>query len=194
MSNQLKKIPKPKKERKKAKEKQVQTPPRAIVSTLWKLFGGAAIILGFIVAVVNLLPRLTANVSDPVDPDNPFSASVTITNTGYVPLSSVNLYYGLGQMTFGNPAMPSHLQRDESMKGYPLFESTKWHPSDLGLDDKFTVGLNDVWGKQPYLLSGDMTIVIQYRIPIIRWKREKTFLFTAEKQTNGHFYWYAKAP
>jgi hypothetical protein len=139
------------------------------------------------------LPRLTANVSDPVDPDNPFSASVTITNTGYVPLSSVKPWYGLKKMTFGNPATPTVFQSDGS-KVYPKFDNAKWHSSDLGLDDKFTFGLNDIWGKPSGFLSADMAIVIEYRIPIIHWKREKVFPFTAERQTNGHFYWYAKAP
>jgi hypothetical protein len=186
VSNSLKKLPKPKKKRQKAKQEQPKTSLRAIV-------GWVAGILGLITGVVTLLPRVTAVVSDPVDPDNPFSASVTITNTGYVPLTSVKPWYGLKKTTFGNPAMPTVFQNDGS-KVYPKLDNAKWHPADLGLDDKFTFGLNDIWGKPSALLSADMAIVIEYQIPIIHWRREKTFPFTAERQTNGHFYWYAKAP
>jgi hypothetical protein len=75
-----------------------------------------------------------------------------------------------------------------------MMTSANWHSSDLGLDDKFTVGLNDIWGKKDNLLTADISIVVEYEMPLIPWKREKTFPFTAVKQSNGHFYWYAKAP
>jgi len=172
----------------KIKEKENKKPKVPLL----KIISAMAALIGVIGALTTFLPRVTATVSDPVDPENPFSASVTITNTGSVPLSSVRVLYGLKKMTFGDPAKPITMQNGGS-GSYAMLGNANWHPSDLGLDEKFTFGLNEIMGKQSTLASADIAIVIEYKTPIIPWRREKTFPLTAVRQSNGNFYWYAKA-
>jgi len=152
----------------------------------------AATLIGGIAALLALLPRVTVNVSDPVDSGNPFSASATITNTGYIPLLAttpsiaINLILpqsGVGVR--GAPGGPPYASR---------LRTPEWIPRDLGLDDKFTIALNEfdvpIYPKELYY--ADVAIVVEYRLPIIHLKREKLFPLIARKQTNGRFYWYSK--
>jgi hypothetical protein len=126
-----------------------------------------------------------------VDPTNPFSASVTIANTGLLPLDSVQSFVGLQKISFGDPKNPAIVYGYSESK--TLIYNAVWRSADLGLDDKFTFGLSEIWWKQPDLLTADIAIVIKYEIPIIHWKREKIFPLTAVKQTNHVFYWYSSA-
>jgi len=164
-------------------------PPRP---SLGKKVGSVLLFLigvpGILAAILTLLPRVTVTVSDPVDPDNPFSASATVTNTGYIPLESVMPYVGLGGIrTTGGPP---------EEKGFkpiyiPKFRRKDWPVRDLGLDDKFTFSLNEIWSAQS-LESADVGVWVDYEVPVLHWKREKLFPIVARKQTNGKLYWYAK--
>jgi hypothetical protein len=146
---------------------------------------------GVLAALLTLLPRVTPTVSDPVDPDDPFSASVTITNTGLIPLREVDPGIGLGEFITkgGSPHDPNF-----KPLYWPHYHNISWGIHDLGLDQKFTFALNDVWETQEKggLDYADIAITVDYRIPVLRWKQEKIFPMIARKQTNGRFYWYAK--
>jgi hypothetical protein len=183
MTKKTKKQPKPKKQRQKAEQKKSRFSPIALI------LGGATLI-GVPAGVVAFWPRVTATVSDPVDSTNPFSAIVTIANTGYLPLVSVEPVFKLGKMTFGSPLHPTTIEGYAGEK-YGRVKSTNWHSAYLGIDDKFTFGLNEIWGKQPDLLSADVAILVDYKIPIIHWRREKRFPLSAVRQTIGNFYWYS---
>jgi len=186
MSNSLIKRPKPKKQRQKAK----QTKHRI---SLFGFLSGLAGLIGVIGVVVAFVPRLNVTVSDPVDPNNPFSASVTIANTGYVPLDLVEPFLGLRMMEFG-VRRPTEMSAN-SPKFYTKLGNPKWHPGvKLGFDDKFAFGLDEIMGIQPNLSSADIAIIVQYQIPIIGLRREKVFPLVAKKQSNDKIYWYAKAP
>ena len=141
-------------------------------------------IVSLIAAVVTLLPRVTVAISDPVDPEDPFSASVTITNTGFIPLDSVIQAVAIKQIG-GNATNPSH------DVDYVPIRRGQWQPHDLGLDDKFTFALNDIFDMKTRDFGyAHIAIWVDYRIPILYWKSTKKFPYEAHKQTNGHFYWY----
>jgi hypothetical protein len=185
MSNSLRKFPEPKKQQK----KKLQSQPR--VSVVAAVVLGLATLIGVPAAIFAFWPRVTVSVSDPVDPKNPFSAAVTVTNTGLLPLDKVTPFFGLQQMDFGGTAV----QADPANKAYTLFGSTRWGSGfDLGLDDKYSFGLNEIWGVQPNLTTATVAIVVRYQLPIVHVHREKIFPLVAERQSNGQMYWYAKAP
>ena len=94
-------------------------------------------------------------------------------------------------MTFGNPSKPTTIESDNSE--WQMLANANWKPVDLGYDDKFAFGLNELMGKQTTLLTADVSIAIKYELPLIRWKRVKIFPMQAVRQTNGNFYWYPKA-
>jgi hypothetical protein len=145
---------------------------------------------GLAAALLTLLPRLNAVVSDPADQSDPFSSSITIANTGYVPLDSVSASLGLGRIaTKDSP--PAN--KDFKPIYEPQVKRGAWSAHHLGLDDKFTIALNDVWSvDNTLLMDADIAVVVHYEIPLIHWQKEKVFPMIAHRQTNGRFYWYAK--
>ena len=150
---------------------------------------GLATLLGGIVALLTLLPRVSVTPSDPVDPINPFSASFTITNNGFVPLSSVDALLGIGQVATA-PALldPNFVPNFESRIVRP-----EWKNHNLKVDESFTITPADIFGLAPgdRLGGADIAIVVSFKIWIIPIKREKIYRFIARKQTNEQFYWYS---
>jgi hypothetical protein len=49
---------------------------RRIFGSIWFLISAGVVILGTAAAAVVFLPRVTISAGDPVDPGNPFSASL----------------------------------------------------------------------------------------------------------------------
>jgi hypothetical protein len=162
-----------------------KTPPRRRL-TKWFLF--LIGIPGVLASLLSLLPRVTVTVSDPVVPEDPFSSSVTITNTGYIPLKSVTPLLGLGEID-----MQGSQSRHNPHTRYAMFQSSLLPVQDLGLDDKFTFAINDPWKLEKPFVYADIAVVVEYHIPLLPfWKGRKTFPMIAHKQSNGRFYWYAK--
>jgi hypothetical protein len=137
--------------------------------------------------ILVLWPRLTVTISDPVDPDDPFSSSVTVTNTGYIPLESVIQSVGVGQIGGINTV------EDKSfIPEYTEVRRAQWQPQNLGLDQKFTFALNDMVDmKTADMGYADIAIWVEYELPGLPFKLKKPpFPYVARRQTNGHFYWY----
>lgn len=191
MSNRRRKLPKP-------------TSPRKAEKNKWRTrtfsaISGAVVLIGFIAAAVTLLPRVTVTVSDPVDANNPFSSSVTITNTGYIPLNSVRAGICFDVIQISRPAgsKPPQTTLLGDCRKQSIFLDTLV-PHDLGLDDRFTFSISDFFGNpvehQSGLESAKISIVVPYRLPLLYFERQKRFPLFAKRQSNGNFYWYADAP
>ncbi len=152
---------------------------------------GVATLIGVPGALLTVLPRISATVSDPTDTNDPFSSAVTVSNTGYIPLRSVVIDIAWSKITalneYGNPVT---LLGDI---GTQHFRSLHWSPQNIGPDERFTESLNDVFSTNRYsLLNAEIAIVVEYDLPIIHLHREKRFPFFAKRQRNGAFYWYAE--
>ena len=147
---------------------------------LCTIMGGAAVVL----------PRVTAVFSDPPDENDPFSSSITITNIGYIPLDSVTANLSVGAIQFLSPeGQPRTLLGDEARGSISVSE---WLPHNLGIDDRFTVSLNDPFkSNRKSLVGAQIAIVVDYELPLIHWHREKRFPVFAKRASNGNFYWYA---
>jgi hypothetical protein len=146
---------------------------------------------GVLAALFALLPRVTVAVTDPVDPDDPYSSSVTVTNTGYIPLDSVWPAIGLGEITtVGGPPPHTNMKWDY----LPCRRRRQWKPRNLAIDDRFTFALNDVYEleNKGTFQSADIAVIVDYELPLIHLARRKFFPIVSRKQTNGKFYWYAK--
>jgi hypothetical protein len=190
MSNRGPKLPKPKK------------PPRTAEKRRISLVGvilAAATLIGVPAAVFALYPRVTVTVSDPVDPNNPFSSSVTITNTGYIQLKSVNAGICFDKIEILRPSgskPPTTTVLGDCRKQSIRIE--EWVPHDLGLDDRFTVAISDLFGNpaehQSSLVEAQISILVPYQLPLLHIHCQKRFPLFAKRQSNGNFYWYADAP
>ena len=187
MSNRAPKLTKPKKQRQKVEQKKTRT-------SLIGLMLGLATVIGVPSAVVFWFPRVTVAISDPVDSSDPFSSSVTITNNGFLPLDSVSTSLAVVTIA-GNGKAP--FRAIHGVKGYgSRVLINGWNPHDLGVDDRFTVALNDFNypdRRSDILGYADIAVVVKYRVPILRIQREKVFPIETRQQTNENFYWYAKS-
>ena len=151
-----------------------ETPPKVAPETTakrpWRqivlaTIGAAATLIGVVAALLTLLPRVTATIADPVDPKNPFSSSVTITNTGYLPLNSITCFVRIEELRYGNLAHPIILKSADDDYGVSI-KNTEQDPVHLGLDDRFTFEIHDALSVAPPLLSrANIAIAIRYKTP-----------------------------
>lgn len=146
-------------------------------------------LLGAIATVLALLPKVTIDSSVPVDPTNPFSASFTIINSGYIPLWSTDVSIGIGQVVF-EPA-----QVDPNL--FPKFENRftppEWLNHRLSSDERFTVTIGDIFqmGHGVRLSGADIVISISYKPWILPFRSETVLRFITKKQSDGRLYWYS---
>jgi hypothetical protein len=148
---------------------------------LWGVLLAVGTLLGYSV----LIPRIVPSVSDPVDPNDPFSCSVTITNSGFLTLDAASLAISPRVIEAESG------QRIEAPEGGGVMRPT-WGPQDLASDHSFTVAPNDLFvlGRNN-LAFAQVEIVVNYEYPVIHWKMQERFPFYAKKQSNGRFYWYS---
>src|ERR1700691_2251275 len=149
MSNRSPKSPKLKNKPKKAGKKKSKISIRAII---WTALIGASTILGGIGSAVYFLPRVRATVSDPIDPDDPFSSSVTITNVGSIPLWSVVPSIGVHNVTNKDGGEVLGKEEDATKPTYPAVSVRGMdarHPRDLVPGAEFTFAINDNIGTPP---------------------------------------------
>lgn len=180
MSNKAPKRPKPEKPKLRLRHKKEPL-------SLWQTVLALATLIGVPAAVVTFWPRVTATISDPVDTNDPFSSSITITNAGYLPLKAVTANFSVGKIVFKGPKGPTTLLGNEADSEWHWKD---WAPHDLGIDDRFTVTLNDPLNISS-VTSAEVAVVVTYELPGIHIRRKKLFPMFAKRQTNGNFYWYS---
>jgi hypothetical protein len=152
---------------------------------------GVATLVGGLVAIVTLFPRLTVNVSDPVNPDDPFSSSIVITNTGYIPLDTVHPCIGIGTIGYNGAIDPWTPNRKVT---YLTCISKEYWTNNLGIDQKITIAVNEFLQIKAPMDFAHIAVLVDYEIPIIHVKRDKVFPISAKRQTNGKLYWYSMPP
>jgi hypothetical protein len=112
----------------------------------------------------------------------------TVTNTGFITLSDVNVSFGLGQMGFGGVRLRQNVV--PNFTSLQALSESRGH--SLSRDEAYTITLGDfVNGGEPEPLTGaDIAIVVQYKPWILPWKCEEVRRFVTKKQTDGKLYWY----
>jgi hypothetical protein len=147
---------------------------------------GTLALIGGVVAVLTLLPRISVSPTDPVDPDNPLSASFTIANNNFIPLRHVSAVLGIGEIQpVGKP-----LDADIAYRDQGALAPAAWSNHSLDMDDHFTVSPYDVvhaYGDREAAIQ----IIVSYKPWILPLDRQKRFRFQTHRQTNGKLYWYA---
>jgi hypothetical protein len=161
----------------------------------WTL--GVCTLLGGLAAAITFLPRVTIIPSDPVDPENPFSVSFTVTNASFIPIPlndvSVRVFVGeiSGESRPFNP--PRKFNWDSGG-----FTRPDWEGHRLQMDERFTITLQGIFGlakEPPYkptkLNGGDIAMIARYKPWFIPMERESAFRFTTHRQSNGLLYCYS---
>ncbi len=160
---------------------------RLIAKTLGFLTG----ILSIAVALLSLLPRINVTVSDPPDLENAFSALVTVTNTGFIPLRSVGVDMGVGEVCTQHAPCAAREFPDPTRTYSSRLHREQLPDHDLKIDDHFTIALDDISrvADEGGLVYADIAVIIHYRLPIIYLSQEKVFPLYTRKASNGKLYW-----
>ena len=186
MSHRAPKRPKPKKqEQKPAKIQPVQSLRKSIFTAISVVLA----LLGGIVAVLTLLPRISVTPSEIVDPNDTFSASFTISNNNFIPLRHVGAALGILEIQPLGIPLDSHLP---PYKNGGLVRSA-WANHSLDMDDRFTITPSDsIRTKTPREAS--IAIVVSYQPWVLPWTRKKIFRFATHRNENGTLSWYSLPP
>jgi hypothetical protein len=184
------KLPKRRKSQQRADKTKRRISPLAMVLAAATLIGGVA-------ALLALLPRVTVTASDPVNLDDPFSSSITITNTGYIPLYSLfpSVCLGAFELTRKPTLVTKRPEFHRADYEAHCMHLKEWEVRDLGLDDRKTIAINklfDIEYNGASMAWADIAIAVKYEVPVIHLKREKLFPLVATRQSNGRLYWYSK--
>jgi hypothetical protein len=183
------------KKRKGKAKKQVQQPlppaPRKSFPALAKIGAGIlglCTIVGTLVGLVVLLPRMTVDSDKLVDPLNAPPITFTLTNTGYIPLTNVRPAMGLCDFVIGPPRDIDDRCDGSLSSGFQL---TKWFTKRLSMDEKHTIRLDDLFDLSPPTQFGgaNISIKISYEPWFLWFRMEKEFRFMTRMEKDGKFSW-----
>jgi hypothetical protein len=153
-----------------------------------------ATVLGVLVGVLSLIPRLSVTPSDPTLSTNPFSSSFTITNTGYVPLRDVGVTMFPFEINSGTTTLFDEKNRPplkyQDLEG---LTTQPWEHHELPLDERFTITLGQLINSGDDSLKGaDIALVVHFKPWFIPWKSQRQFRFVTRRQQNGAFLWFSQ--
>jgi hypothetical protein len=167
--------------------------PRAH-KVVWGVALGLATLLGGFASAMAFLPRITVTPSDPPVPQNPFTASFTIANSGLIPLRDVVLTYFPFEVEM-TPALFNESKRPPiDLKEIQGFTFPQWAHHNLPIDERFTITAEHIIGpanSQVEVGGADVVIVTHYQPWFVPWRRERQFRFVTHRQPNGGFTWYS---
>ena len=157
---------------------------RKISRWIW----GGIVVLATLSGLVVWLPRLTVDPGGQIDPAMSSPIQFTITNTGIVPLWNVRPAIGICQLAFGQPFDPKHQCHTS---GLARLVPTLWFSRRLGMDERHTIRLDDVFKVSRGLefTGADVSIAIYYHFWFIPIQQHKEFRFFTRQERDGKFSW-----
>ena len=155
-----------------------------------RLFAGFLAICT-IVGLIVFWPRLIVEAVGQIDPLRPFPITFKITNTGFIPLDSVQPAIGLCDFWTGSPKnLPD--QCNGPLGSY--LQMPQWFVSTLARDETTEVRLDDLFNIIPPAQFGaaDISIKVAFNpwIVPIHWQRE--FRFQTRPERDGKLSWIAR--
>jgi hypothetical protein len=174
-----------------------RAPPTTVASekSAWtllpsRLFAGFLAICT-IVGLIVFWPRLIVEAVGQIDPLRPFPITFKVTNTGFIPLESVQPAIGLCDFWTGSPKnLPDQCNGPLG----PYLQMPQWFVSTLARDETTEVRLDDLFNIIPPAQFGaaDISIKVAFNpwiIPI-HWQRE--FRFQTRLERDGKLSWIAR--
>jgi hypothetical protein len=120
--------------------KKWQGKPKAKTSPFYKICGYIVAVVGLAASIVTFLPRMTVESDAKIDPSKPYPMPFTITNTGVVPLMSVQPAMGLCQIS----TEPGPLLDNCKGSLVSRLAKTEWFVNELAKDEKHIIRLDDL--------------------------------------------------
>ena len=181
LKNKRKK-PKPTRQKKISKAPVTSPKKKKIFPFLWKAFTCFAVILGVVVALYALYPKLSVEPDSYLDPKNPLKTLFRITNEGFLPLYNVKILSAIHEVKS---------KGEQRMSGSSDYKSRFFNP--IHVADKISYGESDtafcaLGGlKIPFSVDyTDMAIIVEFSPPLFPfWRMERTFPFTTQKNIDG---------
>jgi hypothetical protein len=137
---------------------------------------GAAVVVAVVLLLV--LPRLSVTASNPVNLNDPITASFTVSNKSFIPLRHVGALVSIEQMD------PNQIIAHDNLPG-------EWLDHSLDQGDQFTIMPSAVFRfKNPK--EATIGVVVSYKSWIIPWEQKQVFSFSIRPQANGNLYWAAR--
>jgi hypothetical protein len=165
-------------------------PPKERMEPLFNWLKGA---VGLLLALIIFWPRPTVDLVQPTDPQNPYSASFTITNSTFVaPLDDVTIGVGIcqsvtepSQFDYGH-----HCDTDN----LTMFTEKEWSDQHLSADQKLGVSFGQViqLAGGAKLSGGDLAAIVKYHWWFVPYEFTKTFRFVTKKQADGTLHWFSR--
>jgi hypothetical protein len=154
-----------------------------------RLFAGFLAICT-IVGLIVFWPRLIVEAVGQIDPLRPFPITFKITNTGFIPLESVQPAIGLCDFWTGSPKnLP-----DQCNGPLGSYQMRQWFVSTLARDETTEVRLDDLFNIIPPAQFGaaDVSIKVAFNpwIVPIHWQSE--FRFQTRLERDGKLSWIAR--
>jgi hypothetical protein len=152
-------------------------------------------VIGSFVVLVSLLTGVHVVASDVVKASDPFSSSITISNTGYIPLRSLYIRVCLGAIQWtSDPIPPSALKLDWDWDYLRhCIHATEWESDRLGRGDEKTIALKMFNVTNAAVSWADLAIEVNYELPFIPVKRRQLFPMATKRQSDGKLYWFPKS-
>jgi hypothetical protein len=175
--------PRPEKQKQRGAENQSGT-------SLRKIAIGAAsamlALLGGVVAVLTLLPRISVTAGDPIDPNDTLSAPFTISNNNFIQLREVSAILWINEIQPLGVPLDKNIPADAPGGGLFLDD---WGGHTLNMDDKYTISPSDaIHAITPR--EAAISIGVSYRPWILPWRLGRRFRFQTHRMPNGVLTWY----
>jgi len=182
MSNRAPKRPK---EKKRAQTNRgTSERPRLQAWAGWAISGGLALI-----TVISFRPRLTLGASDPLNPADPFSSRITITNNSFYTLRNVSFAVAMGSISVRQGGGIAGAGNQYEALLFPDIGRGK----DLATDDKREFPFNNIIdGDKDNLKNRNFAVLMHYETPLLPLKFNKLFPLQVIAQNDGNFHWYAE--
>jgi hypothetical protein len=148
-------------------------------------------LVGFLVALLIFWPRVTVEFTDPVDPANPLSSKVTITNATFIaPLESVTVALGLCQLATDPLEIDPHLPCNTSKVA--SFVQPSWTHHYLAADEAYGISFGDIFAPPPNgrISGADVSAIVIYHWWFIPFECRTTRRFVTRKQEDGKLHWF----
>jgi hypothetical protein len=148
----------------------------------WKIFGIAAVVVGFLAI---LYPKISVSPATSLDMKNPLLTPFIISNDGNIPINNVRFKLGVQKISWKD---------GKKITLEPNFSSHFLNPNDTVSEllpaEKYSV-------LSPLTLEGkdvvefaDIAIIVEFKPFILPIKMTRTFRFITTKSSDNKLYWY----
>jgi hypothetical protein len=154
----------------------------------WKVFAFVVIVIATVLGLYEvLLPRLSVSQIEPLNPSDPFTARLTIRNSGYFSVYNVEVKCVEHDVT---------TERRATMRGFTIIPGSDRSFAEIAPDQSATVycPVSGVFAFESPVKKADMEFIFDYRPEYLFWRRTSRFRFVTVRTSDGTLRWIEQPP